>query len=140
MKHISKMCYKRCDGWMVRVSRDCVTYNKYFGSNSYGSTESAFDAAKDYLEKLKFGSPHLFVHSLYKKGLQSNNKTGYPGISETVKKSGVYSIAAYQVCWREFSGKNRVKAFYYGKQISKDEALSTARKFREEMVRKYDNI
>ena len=67
MRHISKMCYKRCDGWMVRVSRDCVTYNKYFGSNSYGSTENAFDAAKNYLEKLKSNSPHLFVHSLYKK-------------------------------------------------------------------------
>lgn len=97
MRNISRVDQyaKRQHGWLVRVMRSGVKYQRFFSDGARGSKAGSLREAQSYRDEL------LRLYPLPKRGSMFNRKSarntsGHPGIS----KSGSYRKGHYYEAWQ----------------------------------------
>lgn len=142
LKHISRVEQEKKNqyGWLVRITRNGVTHQKFFYDSVYGGKNSALLAAMarrdDWLQK--YPKPQ---HGNLFNRLTSRNTSNYPGVNRTrTSKRGVY-YDMWQASWTLPDGKIVSRKFHFSSTgRTEEEALRLAIKARQQGVKMIERL
>ena len=133
MKGISRMDYKGCRGWFVRVYRNGQTHSKMFSDGPYGGTEAAMEAAVKYKAEYEMEHPEEYVTRRFRHKPQRNNTTGVQGISETFHRDrNDIKLPCFSIAWNPEPNVRRDKRIYHHHYPDRQTAFEAAIAFRKE--------
>ncbi|MFH1851912.1 MAG: hypothetical protein ABIA75_06170, partial [Candidatus Neomarinimicrobiota bacterium] len=117
-------------GWQFRKFYNGQQLSKLFSDKKFGGKEQSFQAARDYRDEILAGLRRY----RFRKTPQSNNSTGYSGVSVTHELRKGTKVRVYQVHWVDQVGKRHNKRFFVHKYHTDRLALQAAVDFRTEKI------
>jgi AP2 domain len=120
---ISRLNYETsANGWLVRYTRDGVTFNKLFSDGTYGSPEQSRAAAQEYYDELRTSFPP----PTYQEFLGLNKpKSGIHGVRRATVYNKGFLYDVWTARWT-LNGKTTLRTFSvnkYGEEIAKELAV-----------------
>jgi hypothetical protein len=112
MRNISRVDQEKKNrhGWLVRVMRRGITYQKFISDSTRGGERGSLREAKAYRDELLRLYPKPKRGNMFNRK-NSRNKSGHPGVSRT----GSYRKGRYYKCWQAswvlLNGKRVTKKF-----------------------------
>jgi hypothetical protein len=122
---ISRLNYETSsNGWLVRYTRDGVTFNKLFSDGTYGSPEQSRAAAQEYYDELRTSFPP----PTYEEFLALNKpKSGIHGVRRATVSNKGFLYDVWTAQWT-LNGKSYLRTFSinkYGEEIAKELAIKS---------------
>lgn len=109
---ISRLDYETsADAWLVRYTREGVTFNKLFSDGVYGSAEKSRKAAQEYYDELRT----VFPPPTYQEFLALNKPvSGIHGVRRMTQKTKGHFYDVWTARWL-LNGKNQIRTFSVNK-------------------------